>query len=599
MLCYSESNYSKPDVFEQNIFGGNYLVNCTPILDKKGKVSNVIVISTDITELKRIEQNLHESENRYVSLLNTAPVGIAVHQDDRIVFVNPAGCKIMGATTADDIVGKSISAFIHPENQDLYLSRKEKMLKGDTEIYPAEDKYLRIDGHAIDVEVYATSIIYKGKPAVQIIVMDITDRKSFETTLVEKNKEYESLNEEYTSLNEELEEHNKKLLKLNEDLKQAKDLAEESEQLKTIFLTNMSHEVRTPLNAIIGFASLLDEDDLPAEDRKEFISIIHNSGDRLIRLIDDILDLSKIESKNLVVSCEMYNLHELISSSLQTFGKSELLNKKPALELRYNLNPRLSKQQIYTDRIRFKQVLDNLINNAIKYTEKGYVEVGYELLKADHSHMIEISVKDTGKGIPQEKADLIFERFRQVEEFSYHEGTGLGLSIVKGITNLLGGDIRFTSIPGEGSTFYFTLPVDHEIENHSMQHENLVEKPDLSGKHIIIAEDDPNSALFLQTLLDSSDVRIDTAENGLKLMEMIEESSPDLVLLDINMPIISGYECLLEIKAKKPEIPIICQTAYAMPGERDKCVAAGCSGYLTKPILKEVLFRTIDEVLKP
>jgi len=245
---------------------------------------------------------------------------------------------------------------------------------------------------------------------------------------------------------------------IEEELIKAKDKAEESDKLKSVFLANMSHEVRTPLNSILGFSGLLDSPNLTEEKRTHFISLIRNSGTRLIQLINDIIDISHIEAQQLAIDLQKRSLYDIVRRCFEIFQNSEVLKNKPEIDLRLNFPEELHSVVTVTDDIRIQQVLDNLIMNAIKYTEKGYVEVGAKIVEKSHKSYIEFYVKDTGSGIPEDKHHLVFERFRQVEEQSYHKGTGLGLSISKGIVQLLGGEIGFVSKPNKGTTFYFTIP---------------------------------------------------------------------------------------------------------------------------------------------
>jgi signal transduction histidine kinase/CheY-like chemotaxis protein len=388
-----------------------------------------------------------------------------------------------------------------------------------------------------------------------------------------------------------------KLRESEEELIRAKEKAEESDQLKSIFLSNMSHEIRTPMNAIIGFSNLLGEKGLTESARTQYIDIIKVSSNSLLKIINDIIDLSKLEAKQLTVINAECSLSEIIITSNEAFKKSELLLRKSGIELRINIPEDYGNIRILTDGIRLQQVLDNLITNAIKYTKMGYVETGFLKIIEDGKEVIEIYVKDTGIGISEKMSNLIFERFRQVEERGFHEGAGLGLSISKGIIDLLGGKIRFVSEINLGSTFYFTIPyipVKVQEIKVAKPHELLT---GLSGKSIIIAEDDYNSFRYLELLLKGQNANIMHAENGKVLMNMIEKNIPDLILLDINMPVMSGFEFLSKIKPSGLNTKIIAQTAYAMPDEKERCLIAGCHGYISKPIRKTELFDVINKVL--
>jgi signal transduction histidine kinase len=383
----------------------------------------------------------------------------------------------------------------------------------------------------------------------------------------------------------------------SETLLKAKIKAEESDQLKSIFLANMSHEIRTPMNAIMGFSGLLGEENVSETDKIQYVDIIRSSSNRLLQLINDIIDLSKLEAKQLTISRTECSLSELFLNSTESFRKSELLLKKPGIELILNFPEEYNEIKFLSDFIRVQQVLDNLLSNAIKYTSSGMVETGCIIKSEDGREVIEIYVKDTGIGISEEMSELVFERFRQVEEGRYHEGAGLGLSISKGIVDLLGGKIWFVSELLVGSTFYFTIPYLIPDTQPIMAMKTGRIPSLIDGKSIIIAEDDYYSYRYLQLLFRGSNVQILRAENGKVLMNILQNFIPDLILLDINMPVMSGFEVLAEIKKAGLKTKIIAQTAYAMPEEKERCLSAGCHGYISKPIKKDDLFKVINTVL--
>ncbi len=317
-----------------------------------------------------------------------------------------------------------------------------------------------------------------------------------------------------------------------------------------------------------------------------------------MQLINDIIDISKLEAKQLSVKKTECNLSEIFQNSVETFRKSELLKKKPKINLILSLPGIRSEIKVLSDYNRFQQVLDNLLSNAIKYTESGTVETGYSIKTYDGKDVIEVFVRDTGMGIPKDMTELIFDPFRQVEEGSYHVGTGLGLSISKGIIELLGGMIWLNTELNKGTTFYFSIPYDIPEKVTGKAGTFVTSSLDLSGKNIIIAEDDFNSFFFLKILLEGQNANILRAENGMELWEMVQKRVPDLILLDISMPVMTGFEFLEEMKSKGLNTKIIAQTAYAMPFEKERCLMAGCQGYISKPIKKKKLFDEISRVLE-
>ncbi|MCL3781302.1 response regulator [Prolixibacteraceae bacterium JC049] len=440
------------------------------------------------------------------------------------------------------------------------------------------------------------------------IQIDINEKKKSELLLKQQQKEilaqiheYESLNEEYISLNENLNQSNSYLQKVNKELSEAKELAEQNEKLKSAFLANMSHEIRTPMNAIIGFSSLLESDELENNKRNIFVDQINTASNRLLQIVNDIIDISKLEANQLSVHTNECNICTIFMNSYDLFIQSALLKSKPELSLIPNTKPEYQNIMAQVDNIRLGQVLDNLLSNAIKYSERGSVEFGFSVKTENNKEWIEVFVKDTGIGIRKEKHDLVFERFRQVEELDYHEGAGLGLSISKGLVELMGGKIWFESEYGKGSTFYFTIPyvplADSPCDYQSKNSKEYI--LNLRGKKILIAEDDSSSYEYLKEILNESKAEIFYVENGEQLINNVENICPDIVLLDINMPIKSGLHCLKEMKEMHllDNMKIIAQTAYAMSSEREKCLSEGCHEYLAKPFTKEELFEKMSKVL--
>lgn len=385
--------------------------------------------------------------------------------------------------------------------------------------------------------------------------------------------------------------------KAEEELIRAREKAEESNRLKSVFLANMSHEIRTPMNAVMGFASLLTSENVTDAQRIAYGKTIQNSGNQLLNLIDDIVDISKIEAKQLQLHLRPHSLHSLFTETLESFQHHPSLAEKPALSLRLNFPEQYKDIVILTDRSRFQQVLNNLIDNALKFSEQGSVEIGLEVPAAQSASPMRVYVKDDGPGIPQEKQSRIFERFHQLNPNGTHQGTGLGLSICKGIVEAMEGEIFLESSPGKGTRFYFTLPFIEAEAKDDIAGEKHTSTDFLNGLNLLIAEDDEYSFLYLQELFRPYALNIRHAADGVEVMEMLEQQPPDLLLLDINMPRKNGMECLLEIKEKGYTFPVIAQTAYAMADERQACMDAGCQGYITKPLRKENLLRVIREVL--
>ena len=381
-------------------------------------------------------------------------------------------------------------------------------------------------------------------------------------------------------------------------LVEAKELAEKSDRLKSIFLANVSHEIRTPLNAIVGFSELFADDIDDKETRKEYYQIIKSSSDNLLSIINDILDLSKLESKQMHLKLLEFSLNDLMHSTYIIFKEHPLLKGKEEIELIMDFPENLHNLVFLSDSVRIKQVLDNLLLNAIKYTEKGTIKFGVNKFNDKGNVHIEFYVQDTGIGISPENCQMIFERFRQVEEDVYHQGAGLGLSICKGIVDLLDGRIWVDSTIGKGSKFVFNFKIGkHKIVDvqKSVDDEKF---SNINGRKILVGEDDYNSFYFIKVLLKNFDVELIHAVNGKQVVEMTRDFMPDLVLLDLSLPEKSGYECFDEIKGISTEIKIIAQTAYASEDDRNKCLAMGFDDFLKKPIKRTDFYKIINEVLK-
>jgi signal transduction histidine kinase len=384
--------------------------------------------------------------------------------------------------------------------------------------------------------------------------------------------------------------------KLWNELITAKEKAEESDRLKSAFLANISHEIRTPMNGILGFAELLKEPELTGDEQSEYIGLIQQSGERMLGLINDLIDISRIEAGETFlqisvtpVNTVLHNLHAFFRP--QTDKKKLLLRCSPGLSD--------SESLVETDRIKIGQVMTNLIQNALKFTRTGEIAFGYE--KTGDS--LEFFVTDTGIGIPAEMKDKIFDRFRQLDNSltRNHEGSGLGLCISKAYIDMLGGTISVESAEGRGSTFRFTIPYKHKTSQSDpgslkSAQEEMVLKPS-SALTIVIAEDDETSRLLLATSLQGENITVLTARNGQESVDLVRHHpETDLVLMDIRMPKMNGFDATRLIKKIRPGLPVIAQTAFTSEDERKKAKLAGCDGFLSKPVRKKELLGMIKKL---
>ncbi len=377
------------------------------------------------------------------------------------------------------------------------------------------------------------------------------------------------------------------------ELKIAKARAEESNRLKTEFINNMSHEIRTPMNGILGFAEMLSMPDLPRKTMQSYTKIILASGQQLMRIIDDILEISELGTKQAQPIIKAMCLHDLLLELFAVFG-IKAKEKNIPLYLNVKLSPQECK--ILSDKSKLAKALSNLLENALKFTNKGTIEMGAYL----QGDSIVIYIKDTGVGIEKEKQKIIFERFSQAEKKITKKvgGLGLGLSIAKENVELLNGHITLDSEKGKGSTFSIWLPSGIEKKQKLAQPENL--KPNIIK--VLIAEDEEVNFLFLEILLLKLDSRVKVihAKNGQEAIEIYKKNQDiELILMDMKMPIMNGYlatEALLEIN---PDLPIIAQTAYSLEADILKAKQAGCCDYMIKPIQEKKLKQLLKKRLRP
>jgi PAS domain S-box-containing protein len=386
---------------------------------------------------------------------------------------------------------------------------------------------------------------------------------------------------------------------LEYELVKAKDKAEESDKLKTAFLANMSHEIRTPMNGILGFAEMLNDNSLSSVNRKKYLEIINSNGKMLINLIDDIIDFAKIESGQVNILQDEFSLNNLLNVVHSTFLTSRLKKDKSKVRIVTKAPFSDEKSFIRTDPIRLRQILMNLVGNAIKFTHRGSIEFGYELTD---NNMLRFYVKDTGIGIQADKLQIIFERFMQADSSPSRNygGSGLGLAISRGLVELLGGKMWAESTPDVGSVFYFTIPFVSVVRKSEDTPQNRQPRTRYSweGKKFLIAEDDKFSYKFLEGFLKQTKAEVLRAADGREAVEICRNNSDiDLILMDIQMPEMNGLTATEEIKRFNSKVPIIAQTANAISEERQRCMQAGCDDFITKPVNITELYAKIDKWL--
>jgi len=520
---------------------------------------------------KRGQEKLRESQQRYRALFKGAAEGILVAdiETKQFKYANPAICQMLGYN--EEEFKRMDVRNIHPkEDLDHVISEFEAQARGEKTL-SSSVPCLRKDGTTIYADINGAKVSINGREYNLGLFKDITQRRQTE---------------------KKMEEYAEELAAKNEELKVETEKAKEADRLKSEFLANVSHEIRTPLSTIKGAAYLLNKSSL-SEEQRRFCSMIRDSGEHLLRIINDILDLARIEAGQARLEEKELSLKELVEKTVFGF---ELRAKRKRLELNI-VYPSDLPLEIRADEGKLSQVLTNLVDNALKFTQQGKVEVKLEKL-ADLN--IRLQVKDTGIGISEQKLSHIFEKFYQVDGTSRrkYEGTGLGLTIVRELANLMAGKIEARSRLGKGSTFSFTFPYS-AAKQRMVQAKDQAKpktKQQLKKKiNILIAEDDDSGYYIMESLLDN--YTTSRAVDGKEVLEKIREKDYDLVLMDIQMPEMDGLETTRKIREKDSTLPIIALTAKAMKGDRERCLEAGCSDYLPKPIELEELIAKVSQYL--
>ncbi len=537
-----------------------------------------VILATvrDIRDRQRSEELIRKSEEKYRKIFeNIQDIFYQADIKGRIVEISPSIERYSGYKP-EELIGMSI--------EDVYFdpSDRSKLLQIISTKGEVEDYILRLKTKdSREVMVSANVHMFLGADGTPIGVegslRDVSERVIAE----EKIKVSEQL----------LREQNKVYASLNEELNSAKEKAEESDRLKSSFLANMSHEIRTPMNGILGFSTFLADPLLPTDVREAYVKIINTSCEQLLHIVNDIIDISKIEAGQIDLNESMFDLNELLKEVFLFYSP---LAKEKGIELIIKpLSGSLADDfKILSDRTKLRQVFDNLLSNAVKFTHSGKIFLRCEVV----GQFLQFEIKDTGIGIQPDLQAAIFERFWQVEK-SYtkkYGGTGLGLSISRAYVERMGGEIWLESEFGKGSKFFFKVPYKNAFkEEVNTPPTTIKENPVKANLTILIVEDEEINWLYLNEILKSKANTLHALNAKMAIEYIRKYPEIDLVLMDIKLPDINGLELTGIIKTINSKVKVIAQTAYALSGDREKAIEAGCSGYITKPIKRQELLNMI------
>jgi len=498
---------------------------------------------------------------------------------------------------------------IFSQEQDSSIS--ELQIKYETEKTEQENQLLKKSERIKSLIVTIISIVLILTMILLIFLWRLihTKQKS-NRALITKNNEITKQNniilkqtEELNRQSEELFTHKNHLENIvkerTKELFSAKEKAVESDRLKTEFFHNMSHEVRTPLNGILGFTSMLLDPDLLIAERKQYMGIIQDSGHQLLQIIDDILEISRLQTKQVKISECSFCLNDVLTDLFYAF---ETITKEKNVRLELNTTLPNNECIIISDKVKLRKIVHNLLINSIKFTDEGFIKFGYEIVNNE----IIISVIDSGIGIRQKNHEIIFKRFSQEEKKLSDKvgGLGLGLSIARENAKLLGGNITLKSEKGKGATFFVTIPYKqgkkHSINNNIRKKKILLSDPPYNHT-VLIVEDEEVNYIYLQTLLKNNaelNCTILHANNGKEAVEICKDNHDiDIILMDLKMPTMNGFEATKLIKIFRPNLPIVAQTSYSTIEEQEKAISVGCEDFISKPISEETLVGIINKYL--
>lgn len=541
-------------------------------------------------------ESLRVSEALTRQILETAGEGIyGVDGQGRTTFINPIGAELVG-WKAEDLVGKLQHDILHHTKVNGSPYPREEChiyaALADGKVHTVKDEvFWRKEGTSFPVEYTSSPMFEDDKPVGAVVVFrDISASRRMEV----------GLQKAYDELEHRVEERTYQLQEVNEELVKSKELVEQASQAKSAFLANMSHEIRTPMNAIIGLTHLLQRSGLAAE-QVDQLSKIDTSAEHLLSIINDILDISKIEAGKLTLEHENFHLDAIFDHVQSLFGE-QLISKGLSIEADKNEVP----IWLRGDLTRLRQILINYVSNAVKFTEQGKIWLRAKKLEEhEDGILVRFEVQDTGIGIESRKLARLFEAFEQADTSTTREygGTGLGLAINQHLAQLMDGEVGVESEPGKGSTFWFTarigrghgvMPDDGPDESTNAETQLRTE---YSGARILLAEDNAINREVAVTLLEQVGLKVATAENGEEAVDMVRAADYDLVLMDVQMPIMDGLEATRLIRTEYADMPILAMTGNVFAEDRKACIDAGMTDFIAKPVKLEDLYSGIAKWL--
>ena len=530
-----------------------------PKFNERGEALSLIGTIQDITQRKQNEEKINKLND---AVDGTSEVVFMTDVEGCFTYVNCAFSLVYGHRP-DEVIGKVTPRILKSGRMDNghYKEFWEKLTK--KQVVNGELINKTKDGRYIPIEATTNAIINERGEVIGYISIqkDISVRK-----------------------------------KIEEELVHAKERAEESDRLKSAFLANMSHEIRTPMNGILGFSSLLGRRDSSPEEQQNYIRLIEQSSARLFHIINEIIDISKIESGQMEVFSRKTDINEQLALA---YDLLKVDAEKKGLKLFYRNKLSANGTNITTDKEKFYSIITNLIRNAINYTDQGSVEFGYTIKEK----VLEFYVRDTGVGIPEHRLEAIFERFIKANNvvLQARQGAGLGLSISKALVEMLGGEIWVNSEVGKGSVFCFTIPHNFEKEQPAAKEKSSVGIKSASsvGDHkILIVEDDETSEMLLSILVKDFSKETLIARTGAEAIEICQHHPDiDLILMDIQLPGMDGYEATRQIRSQNKDVIIVAQTAYGFLKDKEKAIESGCNDYLSKPVTPEKISELIHSYL--